>query len=433
MVGGTSGAPSRLGIGTDGQVLTVSSGSLTWATPSGTGDVVGGTTSAVGEVATYTSTSGKAIGRSYAIFSGPATTAKTYTLPNQNATIVCESVATGGILLGDSTPDAGGEIGYASNAFTLYGGSEDLSLTAGTNTWTLSSSTGVTDVSMGSLRLLTAASTSSMAGFRLPHGTAPSSPTNGDVWTTTSGLYVQINGSTVGPLGTGGSMTYPSAGIAVSTGSAWGTSLTAPSGAIVGTTDTQTLTNKTFGGNITLQNGELIKNGTNGRIDLAGGGGTNNEDLTIDLESTANTVTFGSTTGVTDISFGALNLATTGTISGRVPVYEKSSTASLTAAECRGTFIMATAAITLTLPAAATVGYGSVVCFFIRDASEKLGVDVQSAEKINNAGTAGGAGKMVSSTGAGNFVSLISTTDADGSGTDGWIVLGTRGTWTTES
>lgn len=44
------------------------------------------------------------------------------------------------------------------------------------------------------------------------------------------------------------SQVYPGAGIAVSTGSAWGTSLTAPSGDLVGTTATQTLTNKTLTG-----------------------------------------------------------------------------------------------------------------------------------------------------------------------------------------
>jgi hypothetical protein len=38
---------------------------------------------------------------------------------------------------------------------------------------------------------------------------------------------------------------YPTSGIAVSNGSAWSTSKTSPSGEIVGTTDTQTLTNKT--------------------------------------------------------------------------------------------------------------------------------------------------------------------------------------------
>jgi hypothetical protein len=48
------------------------------------------------------------------------------------------------------------------------------------------------------------ASSTGTAGFRLPHGVAPTSPVNGDVWTTTAGMYVRVNSSTVGPLGTGG-------------------------------------------------------------------------------------------------------------------------------------------------------------------------------------------------------------------------------------
>lgn len=48
--------------------------------------------------------------------------------------------------------------------------------------------------------LATAATSTAQAGFRLPHGTAPTSPVDGDAWTTTAGLYVRINGVTVGPL-----------------------------------------------------------------------------------------------------------------------------------------------------------------------------------------------------------------------------------------
>lgn len=49
-----------------------------------------------------------------------------------------------------------------------------------------------------------AASALSGASFNAPHGVAPTTPTDGDVWTTTAGIFVRINGATVGPLGAGG-------------------------------------------------------------------------------------------------------------------------------------------------------------------------------------------------------------------------------------
>lgn len=43
-------------------------------------------------------------------------------------------------------------------------------------------------------------SVASGASFRVPHGVAPSSPQNGDVWTTAAGMFVRVNNATVGPL-----------------------------------------------------------------------------------------------------------------------------------------------------------------------------------------------------------------------------------------
>lgn len=53
------------------------------------------------------------------------------------------------------------------------------------------------------LPIFTPASIAGAAGLRLPHGTTPTLPVDGDTWTTTAGLFVQIDGVTVGPLGTG--------------------------------------------------------------------------------------------------------------------------------------------------------------------------------------------------------------------------------------
>jgi hypothetical protein len=44
--------------------------------------------------------------------------------------------------------------------------------------------------------LITSPSVVGAAGFNLPHGTAPTSPVNGDMWSTTAGLFIRVNGVT---------------------------------------------------------------------------------------------------------------------------------------------------------------------------------------------------------------------------------------------
>ena len=68
--------------------------------------------------------------------------------------------------------------------------------TTGSGATTIGNSGGITLAGVA----ITTASASATAGLRVPHGAAPTSPVNGDIWTTTAGLFVRINGVTVGPL-----------------------------------------------------------------------------------------------------------------------------------------------------------------------------------------------------------------------------------------
>jgi len=115
----------------------------------------------------------------------------------------------------------------SSGAFSLTGGAGNMTITAGTGasrTLTLQTTTGggaaTTALTLGADQSALFAGVTAFAGaaisatsgavfpvgttalssLRIPHGAAPTSPVNGDMWTTTAGLFVRINGATVGPL-----------------------------------------------------------------------------------------------------------------------------------------------------------------------------------------------------------------------------------------
>lgn len=110
--------------------------------------------------------------------------------PNWNAAFT-HSAATGNVHgLTYTGEGAGGGL----DADTLDGQHASAFMASTTDNWV--NTTG--DTMTG--KLTTAASASGAAGLTLPHGTAPSTPVNGDLWTTTSGLFARINGATVGPF-----------------------------------------------------------------------------------------------------------------------------------------------------------------------------------------------------------------------------------------
>ncbi|WP_048710785.1 tail fiber domain-containing protein [Microvirga massiliensis] len=100
------------------------------------------------------------------------------------------------------TSPVSGDFWFASNALFFRMGSttRQVATVERAQTWTA--------------RQTFATPSTSTASINLPHGTAPTSPANGDVWTTTGGIFARVNGTTYQLASLSGSNTFTSEVIA---------------------------------------------------------------------------------------------------------------------------------------------------------------------------------------------------------------------------
>ena len=198
----------------------------------------------------------------------------------------------------------------------------------------------------------TVASTTTTAGLNLPHGTAPTTPVNGDLWTTTGGLFWRQNGTTQQAVEIGstqtisGNKTFSNANLSLGTSTAAGTINVGTGATISGSTKTINIgtagvsgstTNITLGttsgggATITLQNNTTVNanltttgtassisnstatqtlslaagatvNGATKAVNIGTGGvsgSTTNITIGTNSGGTSNTTLVGNTTGVT--------------------------------------------------------------------------------------------------------------------------------------
>ncbi len=139
--------------------------------------------------------------------------------------------------LSGSTTNISASMTVGSGATLTYSGSGTINATQLLgSTWASPGAIGSTTPAAGAFttvsatgRITTVASATGGAGFRVPHGTAPTSPVNGDVWTTTAGMYVRVNGTTVGPLGSSAGFGFDS----IITGTNTAATMTVGSGGVI--------------------------------------------------------------------------------------------------------------------------------------------------------------------------------------------------------
>ena len=134
----------------------------------------------------------------------------------------------------------------------------------------------------------TVASATGGAGFRLPHGAAPSTPVDGDVWSTTGGLFLRQNGTTQQYVSLGetqtisGNKTFSNASNTFGSSTATGTTNLASGATISGSTKTVNLGTGGVAGSTT----NIAIGSTTGTSTTTLQGTTNGVTLAADTNST---------------------------------------------------------------------------------------------------------------------------------------------------
>lgn len=283
----------------------------------------------------------------------PLTTGVTGTLPVANGgTGVTSSTGTVAVVLSNSptlvTPTLGAALATSINGLTLTSSTGTLTIAnlktlTASNTLTFSGTDGSTlNIGTGGTLGSNAYTSTAYAPLASPTFTGtvtiPTPFTLGATSVTSTGTQLNYLASATGTTGTASTnlvfstsptLTTPNIGAATgtsvaltNTGGAQATlkydstnysALTTASNGDL----TIATTSATTGGNINLSSaitGDFTMLSNSGTLVLGGTSLTNNENLKLDFETSANTVGVSSSTGATAIDFGSLNLATTGSL-----------------------------------------------------------------------------------------------------------------------
>jgi hypothetical protein len=244
------------------------------------------------------------------------------------------------------------------------------------------------------------------AGLNVPHtATAPTSPVNGDIWTTTGGVFARINAGTTQLMNLGSTQTV--------------------SGSITFSNASQTLGNSTATGTINVASGATISASTK-TVNVGTGGVSGSTTLTtVGPVLGASTTTIGGTTAASTLNLAtgatltattkAVNIGTAG-VAGSTTNIAIGSTTGTSTTTLQGNVTASGLTLDLGNSTATSASY-----------TIGGGATISGATKTVNIGTNGAAG----STTTVNIGSTLNTTNVNFSVTNGTISLGGNATAST--